>query len=191
MILNFHPDLRDYFPETVKVTASTPLDALSLIATQHPMSGKIRPIPVKFVELQTYGELNDQTLQDKQFTVVPAHEDLKKDYVGAGTGKKGGLIQVIVGVVLIVVGVVFYAFGGQFAIQLGLMLVVTGLMAMLAPQVSEPEQLNRKSRVFSGNKTTSEIGTPIQMIFGLIGSPLLVKSCLSVNPLSLAVKLAL
>ena len=47
MILKFHDDLRFLFPEQVNIEAATPLDALKLIAVQHPMNGKIEPVPVR------------------------------------------------------------------------------------------------------------------------------------------------
>ena len=52
MILQFHEDLQYLFPEQVNVEAATPLDALKLIAVQHPLSGKMEPVPVRIKELR-------------------------------------------------------------------------------------------------------------------------------------------
>lgn len=171
MKLLFSEELRGYFPAEVDIQASTPLDALSLIATQHPLAGKIKPIPVRFLELDNEELLNDPTLNNKTFTIVPVNsQELKEHYQhysgGGGSSKNTSWIQIVIGVVLIVVGAMTSWAGGAMLIQIGIGLVISGLMMLLAPTISESEQLNKKSRVFSGNKTTSEIGTPIQMIFG-------------------------
>ena len=103
MKLKFSPELQDYFPAEIEINAATPLDALSLICVQHPLLGKIEPIPVRVLESSDIQVLNDTTLQDKVFTIVPAEADIiKKSYIGAGGGGEGrSWMTVVVGIALI------------------------------------------------------------------------------------------
>ena len=185
MILRFHPSLQEYFPESVQLEAATPLDALKLIAVQHPLNGKIKPIPVRIKQLKTILELNDPTIADKDnvFDIIPAGTVTPlRGYSGAGGGDNGGLMNIVIGIVIIVVAVVsqqYYllgatssvwggvaAFAYQAAINIGVGLILAGAMQLLAPTPKESEKDgNLSSRTF-GVKTTSEIGTPIQIVFG-------------------------
>lgn len=184
MILRFHSDLQEYFPDSVMVEAATPLDALKLLAVQHPLNGKIKPIPVKIKQLKTIEELNDPTVteEDRVFDIVPAGIQTKPAaYAGAGGGN-GGLINIFIGVVIVVAAVIsqqYYlaATGAKFltgaaafaytaAVNIGVGLMISGVMQLLAPTQKEAEKDgNLSSRTF-GARTTSEIGTPIQIIFG-------------------------
>ena len=188
MILNFHPDLQEYFPPSVVMEAATPLDALKLLATQHPLNGKIKPIPVKIKQLPSIAELHDPTITeaDRTFDIVPA--GVIPSLSGySGAGGDSGILNIIIGVVIIIAAVVtqqYWAIGNALtvggatagagvagmlagaAIQIGIGLVISGLMQLLAPtpKLAENEG-NLTSRLF-GVRSTSEIGTPIQMVFG-------------------------
>lgn len=184
MILRFHEDLRDYFPESIELEAATPLDALKLIAVQHPLNGKIKPIPVKIKQLRTYLEVNDPTIvsSDAVFDIVPTGTVPRLiGYSGAG-GDNGGLINIIIGIVIIAVAVItqqYYLattgakaltgaalFAYNAAINIGVGLTISGVMQILAPTPKEQKKDgNLSSRTF-GVKSTSEIGTPIQIVFG-------------------------
>lgn len=182
MILRFHEDLQYLFPKEVKIEASTPLDALKLLAIQHPMNGKMEPVPVKIKQLKTYLENIDPTLasEDRIFDVIPAELPVY-NYGYAGAGGDNGLVNLLVGIVIIVVAIyaaplLFAALGvstaaGSFAayaisaaVSIGVGLVITGLMQLLAPTIKE-DNGNYSSRVF-GARTTTAIGTPIQIVFG-------------------------
>ncbi len=194
MLIVFEESLRDLFPEgTYDIKASTPLDALKLLATNHPLVDKIRPRGVRIRQIKDLSLLTDPSLQSKTFEIIPAdHNELNKAFY-SGAGGDNGWVNVIIGVVIIVVAVVaapvsggsslaaggaavgggaaattgfsYAAFAAQMAMSIGVSLVLTGLMQLLAPKPKDAEG-NKSSRKF-GTQTTTELGTPIQMIFGL------------------------
>lgn len=196
MLIVFEESLRDLFPEgTYDIKASTPLDALKLLATNHPLVDKIRPRGVRIRQIKDLSLLTDPSLQSKTFEIIPAdHNELNKAFY-SGAGGDNGWVNVIIGVVIIVVAVVtqqyyaagqgaamvgggaavggaaastgfsYTAFAAQMAMSIGVSLVLTGLMQLLAPKPKDAEG-NKSSRKF-GTQTTTELGTPIQMIFGL------------------------
>ena len=195
MRLIFDNSLKGLFPEgTYDLEASTPLDALKLLAENHPEVGKIKPVPVRIKQLTELALLTDPSLQDKTFQVVPADSsDLNLGFY-SGAGGDNGWVNVIIGVVIIVAAVItqqyyavgqgaavaggaavggaaaaggfsYGAFAAQMAMSIGVSLVLTGLMQLLAPKPKDAEG-NKSSRKF-GTQTTTELGTPIQMIFGL------------------------
>lgn len=194
MLIVFEESLRDLFPEgTYDIKASTPLDALKLLATNHPLVDKIRPRAVRIRQIKDLSLLTDPSLQSKTFEIIPAdHNELNKAFY-SGAGGDNGWVNVIIGIVIIVVAVVaapvsggtsvaaggaavgggaaastgfsYAAFAAQMAMSIGVSLVLTGLMQLLAPKPKDAEG-NKSSRKF-GTQTTTELGTPIQMIFGL------------------------
>ena len=194
MLIVFEESLRDLFPEgTYDIKASTPLDALKLLATNHPLVDKIRPRAVRIRQIKDLSLLTDPSLQSKTFEIIPAdHNELNRAFY-SGAGGDNGWVNVIIGVVIIVVAVVaapvsggsslaaggaavgggaaattgfsYAAFAAQMAMSIGVSLVLTGLMQLLAPKPKDAEG-NKSSRKF-GTQTTTELGTPIQMIFGL------------------------
>lgn len=193
MILQFHEDLRFLFPEQVDIEAATPLDALKLLAVQHPLNGKIEPVPVRIKQLQELELVVDPTLAEgnKCYEVVPADFiEYASNYSGAGGDS--GWLNIVVGVVLIAVAVVapyaaaaagstltataaggavvfaqgtFAAYAASAAMSIGISLVLTGAMQLLAPTQKNEGEGNYSSRTF-GAATTTEIGTPIPIIFG-------------------------
>lgn len=194
MILKFHEDLRFLFPEQISVEAATPLDALKLIAVQHPLNGKIAPVPVRIKELRELDLTIDPTLadSDRVYEVIPADAlEVSPGYSGAGGDN--GLMNIVVGVVLIAVAIyapyafpslsaaaapgaaagasagvfasgTFAAYAASAAMSIGISLVLTGAMQLLAPNEKDAEG-NYQSRAF-GSSTTTEVGTPIPIIFG-------------------------
>lgn len=194
MILKFHEGLRFLFPEQVNIEAATPLDALKLIAVQHPMNGKIEPVPVRIKELRELDLTIDPTLADsgRVYEVVPANAlEISPGYAGAGGDN--GWLNIVIGVVLIAVAVfapyafpalsaaaapgaaagasagvfasgTFAAYAASAAMSIGISLVLTGAMQLLAPNQKDKEG-NYQSRAF-GSTTTTEVGTPIPIIFG-------------------------
>lgn len=193
MILQFHEDLQYLFPEQVNIEAATPLDALKLIAVQHPLSGKIEPVPVRIKELRELDLTIDPTLADsgRVYRIVPIDAlELSAGYAGAGGDN--GLMNIVIGVVLIAVAVfapyalagvgsvataatasgavvfaqgTFAAYAASAAMSIGISLVLTGAMQLLAPNKKTEVEGNYKSRAF-GTATTTEVGTPIPIIFG-------------------------
>ena len=193
MQLIFDDELCGLFPEkSYHLQASTPLDALKLLASQHELAGKIEPVPVRIREIRDLSLMLDPTLQNKKFEVIPVDkQELSVNaYCGAGGNKP--LVNIIIGVVIIAVVVVtggagapaaageaggagtgaaaaasfsWTAFAAQAAMSIGVSLVLTGIMQLLAPK-QENDGGNKSSRKF-GTQTTTELGTPIQMILGL------------------------
>ena len=191
MILKFHEDLHFLFPEQVNIEAATPLDALKLIAVQHPLNGKIEPVPVRIKELRELELTVDPTLADsgRVYEVIPADAlEINPGYSGASGDS--GLLNIVIGVVLIAVAVfapylagataattttaagttvfaqgTFAAYAASAAMSIGISLVLTGAMQLLAPNQKDKNDGNYKSRTF-GSSTTTEVGTPIPIIFG-------------------------
>lgn len=190
MILNFHPDLQYLFPERVDIEAATPLDALKLLAVQHPLNGKMEPVPVRIKQLREFDLVIDPTLADagKVYEIVPAN--VVEVYSGySGAGGDSGLMNIVIGVVLIAVAVyapylasammtttaaggatvfatgTFAAYAASAAMSIGISLVLTGAMQLLAPNKKTEVEGEYKSRAF-GAATTTEVGTPIPIIFG-------------------------
>ena len=191
MILKFHEELRFLFPEQVNIEAATPLDALKLIAVQHPMNGKIEPVPVRIKELRELDLTIDPTLadSDRVYEIIPANAlEISPGYSGASGDN--GLLNIVIGVVLIAVAVfapymagpalattttaagttvfasgTFAAYAASAAMSIGISLVLTGAMQLLAPNQKDKNEGNYKSRTF-GSTTTTEVGTPIPIIFG-------------------------
>ena len=195
MILKFHEDLRFLFPEQVDIEAATPLDALKLIAVQHPLNGKIDPVPVRIKELRELELTIDPTLADsgRVYEVIPANAlEVSPGYTGAGGDN--GLLNIVIGVVLIAAAVfaplafpsltaaaapgaaagasatafasgTFAAYAASAAMSIGISLVLTGAMQLLAPNQKDNKEGNYQSRAF-GSSTTTEVGTPIPIIFG-------------------------
>ena len=195
MRLIFDFALMDLFPQgTYDLEASTPLDALKLLADQHPAVGTIKPRAVRIKQFKDLDLLLDPTLQGKTFEIIPADKaDLNMGFY-AGAGGNNGWVNIVIGVIIVVAVVFtagaaapaaaaaagsagvgagaaaagtfsFTAFASQMALSIGVSLILTGLMQLLAPKPKEAEG-NKSSRKF-GTQTTTELGTPIQMIFGL------------------------
>lgn len=87
-------------------------------------------------------------------------------------GKRGGLIQTIIGVTLIVVGFVLsftpLAPLSPFLINAGIAMTIGGIMQMLTPQpqlsVNNEDQV--RSKYLATNRNTVKIGTPIPLLYG-------------------------
>lgn len=183
MQLIFDDELCGLFPQkSYQLQASTPLDALKLLALQHEMVGKIEPVPVRIREIRDLNLMLDPTLQNKTFEVIPINKQELKPNFYQGAGGDNALLNIVIGVVLVAVvvatggvgavgvagaasaGFSWGAFAAQAAMSIGVSLVLTGLMQLLAPK--QEMEGNKSSRKF-GTGTTTELGTPIQMIFGI------------------------
>jgi hypothetical protein len=104
-----------------------------------------------------------------EVTIRKAEKPAYSGRGGQGGSSSSGWIMLAIGVALVVVAgpVGFAALQGtamgSFILQVGIGLAISGLMQVLAPK---PDDSNPKSRYFSGSNTTTEMGTPIQMVFG-------------------------
>ena len=188
MILCFDESLREYFPERVEVQASSPLEALRLIAEQHPLNGKIERIPIKFKDNIDY-EAITQGNQQNTFTLtrtdVPPEASIiqRRVYSGA-SGKVLGAVLVVVGVALLVVtwGAASPLSGALIgaglsagvasalvtaASILGSVALGFGLQMLLAPKAKALDAGTRfGSYTFGAGVNTTEVGTTIPLIFG-------------------------
>lgn len=188
MRLVFHEDLHELFPEkSYELEASTPLDALKLLAENHPLVGKMKPKPVKIKQIRDFALAHDSTLQSKTFEVIPVDKEEVNTNFYSGAGGNNPIVTIIIGIVLIVLIVVTGGAAGaaaaaaasgasaataaavstavSVALSMGVSLVLAGLMQLLAPKPKDAEG-NKSSRKF-GTTSTTELGTPIQIIFGL------------------------
>lgn len=93
--------------------------------------------------------------------------------------KKGGIFQIIVGVVLVVVGAVLTYFGiplGPVLIKMGVGLIVGGIVQLLMPVPKGPNARERPentpSYTFNGPVNTQAQGNPVPILYGelFIGS---------------------
>lgn len=187
MKLCFDESLREYFPAEIEVQASSAFDALSLIAHQHPMYGKIEPIPMRFKEFMSYEIATDPSLTDKVFTLTRV-DDLSdvKGYRGSGQGRGRAVVMIVVAVALIVVthgasagsttaSATSSAFmsttGASLAVNsvimnIGVQLLIAGLMGLLSPNKRDDKETSKASYGVGGGINTTEVGTPIQFILG-------------------------
>lgn len=107
MQLIFDDELCGLFPEkSYHLQASTPLDALKLLASQHELAGKIEPVPVRIREIRDLSLMLDPTLQNKKFEVIPVDKQELNVNAYCGAGGNNPLVNIIIGVVIIAVVVV-------------------------------------------------------------------------------------
>lgn len=168
--LNFTGSLLDYFAPKLVVDTNTVLEALQLVLKQHPMIGKIDKIPVTPRGYSSVESLMIPLHTATEVFIDPM--DLPEGYAGAAGGgnKKSGFIMLAIGIALVVVAgpaglLASMPKTAMFVLSMGLNLAIGGLMQILAPTPEEPEK-EHKSRYFSGDKMTVDLGTPIQMVFG-------------------------
>ena len=189
MRLCFDESLRDWFPEHVDVEASSAFDAISIIANQHPLKGKIDPIPMCFKEFMSYEIATDPTLRGRTFTLTKWNEPLGGAYQGSGGGRRGAIVTIVVAVALIVIthgasaatstsaasSSMFTSVVGSSAtamaanqaiMQIGVSLLLQGLIGLLSPQKKIDRGASPNSYTFGAGQNTTDIGTIIPMILG-------------------------
>jgi len=116
--------------------------------------------------------IGKQNLTKEQLQDPPGQEDIRIAPVLAGS-KRGGVLQVIVGIILVVVGTytsIFSAGGTSPLIGLGWSMIVGGVMQMLAPQPrglgSQDSVENRPSYSMNGTVNTQAQGNPVPVAYG-------------------------
>lgn len=166
-----HGHLRKLAPEGVAVDADTAYDAV--LGLSHALRAELAPRPGREPErVRLLGYDIDQDLY------VPLGDETELHLVPAFSGGKGGLFQIVVGVVLIVVGaVVSYIPGGQsigwFMINMGIGMVLGGVLTMLSP-APKPAELQGSgsganpdpSQYLGQPRNTTKIGTRIPVLYG-------------------------
>lgn len=117
-----------------------------------------------------------QNLGADQYDYPTGRDEIRIAPVPAGS-KRGGLFQVVLGVVLIVAG--FFTGGATWGPAMmigGAAMALSGAMMMLSPQTSGSSSQdgpnNRPSYAFNGAVNTTAQGNPVQYIAGelIIGS---------------------
>ncbi|WP_238380101.1 tail assembly protein [Stenotrophomonas maltophilia] len=107
-----------------------------------------------------------QNLTKEQLQDPPGNEDIRLAPVLLGS-KRGGILNIIMGVVLIVVGV--YTNNVNLIVQGGVM-VVGGVVQMLGPQPkglgSQDSVENRPSYSMNGTVNTQAQGNPVPVAYG-------------------------
>ncbi len=90
--------------------------------------------------------------------------------------KRGGVLQVILGVILVVVGALTSEFGGGVLIGPGIALIAGGVVQLLSPVPKGPKDRdkaeNQPSYVFNGAVNTEAQGHPVPLLYGrmIVGS---------------------
>lgn len=165
MRIHFPVELQDIFPEVIEVGVASVFEALDLICNQHPLANKIPKRNVKVKGMNSHLSLVSPT--DWPDIYLEAEEII---YAGTGGGavNKPGRMQI--GLAILMVGIsILPGIGPTLAMSLRVSaatMALGGVIALLSPQPEVADNTERKSRYFSGDKTTTKIGTPIQMVFG-------------------------
>jgi hypothetical protein len=165
MRIHFDVGLRDLFPPVIEVVANTVLEGLELICNQHPLANKIAKVNVKVKDFPSHLALSTPT--DWPDIYIELEDG---GYSGAGGSfNKPGRMQIALSIVMVAASFFLPGIGQALAVSLRLSaatMAIGGVIALLAPQPEIADDTERKSRYFGGDKTTTKIGTPIQMVFG-------------------------
>lgn len=90
--------------------------------------------------------------------------------MGAGGGKGGGFLQIVVGVAMLVIAYVFPP-TAAFLVPAGMGLIMGGVSALLAPKPktdTSSEQEKVESHYFSGAENPTDQGQPVPIIYGRV-----------------------
>ncbi len=161
--LHFHGPLRTGVPEPVTVEASNAAEAIEAVTRQIAF---FRPDPIqglRRLQLVGFDNVEDlfKPLEQEVIHVVPPI---------SFEGGDNGIVQIVVGTVLIVAGI-FLPLPPQlkgYLISAGVSMVIGGLLQLIAPQPEmDGVEPGRQSLYMGSPGNTAEIGTPIQIIYGM------------------------
>ena len=164
----FHGPLKRLCNGEYKVDANTPAEAIRAVTNQ--LKDKlIRKDKQRFVcsvkECPRDIDLNS-TLRGDELNIYPA-------FCASGGGKKGGIVQMVVGAVLVAAGVAMAisGVGAAFApsvIAAGVGLFLGGLSNYLFPlkDIANDSDNPDSSRAFGNSGNTTKIGTRIPVGYG-------------------------
>lgn len=157
-----HGHLRKLYPHDVVVEASTVAEAmrsLSHIPELQPASGQPHPVFIKGVN------------SDVALYSVTDMEEIHVYPRRGGSGGRGGLMQIIIGIAIIALAIAlgpgFVMWGitsGQILVA-GAMMVLGGLLQFLVPVPGEPEA-EQTSKYLGATQNTVKIGTRIGLLYG-------------------------
>lgn len=160
--VHLHGHMKEFHDGPIEVVAETVAQALEIVTRQlegfkpHPVTGRQR---IAVVGHSTEESLHENLLDKVDIHVVP-------QFAG---GKKGGLLQILVGVALVAVG--FFAFGattwlGSMMMKVGALAALGGLASMLSPQPETDSNTQNQSQYLGAPKNTTQIGTRIPILYG-------------------------
>lgn len=166
------------FGRLFRLAVSSPAEAIRALCAQIPgferelMSSKDRGVGYAvFVGKRNIGE--------DQLNWKGGVEDIRIAPMLMGA-KKGGIFQIIVGVVLVIVGMVATAWGfGAIGVPLtnmGYAMIIGGVIQLLMPSPKGPGDLdkpeNRPNYAFNGPINTQAQGNPVPVLYGelIVGS---------------------
>jgi predicted phage tail protein len=165
MRIHFDDSLQDIFPAIIEMGTNNVLDALEGICEQHPLKGKIAKRNVFVRDFSSHLALTSQT----HATDIYVCSQEPEGYAGAGGAMaKPGRLQVALAILMVAATFIFPMTAAtitslRFSAAI---MAIGGAIAWLSPQPKIDDNGDRKSRYFGGDKTTTKIGTPIQLVFG-------------------------
>lgn len=157
----FHGKLREICPEPVEVEAATIGDALRAVTSQIP---GFRPNAIEGRKrIQVAGVRAVEDL------ITPC--DMKEIHVfpQMNGGKKGGFVQILLGVVLVAAALFLGAatFLGSLLMKVGMMMLLGGILQLIsAPNRDKDDKQQKKSHYLGPPQNTVDIGTRIPILYG-------------------------
>lgn len=156
-----HGHLAEKYPHEIVVEAATVAEALRSLETieeLRPASGMPWPVTVREVdnEISLFSETSMEEIHV---------------YPRTGGAKKGGLMQIVLGIVLVALAVwnpTFLGMSQAFATQLGLaggMMILGGILQMMMPTPQGYEE-SETSKYLNASGNTVKIGTRIPLAYG-------------------------
>lgn len=156
-----HGYLSSFHQGPIEIVGETVAEVIECLTRQlpgfkpHPVHGRHR---VKVVGYETRESLYQPLGDTIELHIVPQ----------LNGGKRGGLMQILLGAVLIGVGFFLGAstFFGSMLMKVGAMALLGGLAQLLAPQPDSDSDKEEKSKYLGSPKNTVQIGTRIPIVYG-------------------------
>lgn len=156
-----HGYLADLHPHDIEVEASTVAEALRSLENIDALASRRHHVKVKGVdsEIALYAETEMEEVH-----VYPQTQ---------GAGGRGGLLQILIGIVFVAVAFINPAFLGALGISqttlflAGGLMIAGGLLQMLmpVPEMNNEEE-GRSGILGGGSQNTVRLGTPITLAYG-------------------------
>ena len=158
-----HGHLAEKFPDSITVEADTIAEALQALTQFQELS----PPPGERWAVQVDGI----TTQEQLFEITDIEEIHVRPETG-GAGGRGGIAQIVIGIVM--VAVALFAPQALMALKIsqgsmflsGAMMITGGILQMLAPMPEVKEGSDPQSMIMRGAGNTTRIGTPIPLAYG-------------------------
>lgn len=170
--LILHGYLAELIPDGLKIDCDTVYEALQFLAN-HPLI-KARgngpgSLPVVATGFNTVSSLKNPT-KETEIHIHPT-DLVEGGLSGAGGGRKGSFLQIVIGVILIVTA--FFVPGGptgalgSYMINAGIGMIIGGTLGLLLYQKPpDPEDRVGDSRYVPSRGNTTRVGTPIPLAYG-------------------------